>query len=101
MGWAAGSFIFCETVAFRTLGGMSEDLYASEEVEFSRRLRQHARALGKKIVILTRHPLVTSARRITLNSRLEFGRLLWQTIWHRGANLRRRESCPMWYDGRR
>jgi glycosyltransferase involved in cell wall biosynthesis len=100
-GWAAGSFIFCEMAAFRSLGGLSEDLYASEEIEFSRRLRQHARARDKSTVMLTRHPLVTSARRITLSSRLEFGRLLWETVWHRGANLRRRESCPMWYDGKR
>lgn len=100
-GWAAGSFIFCETTAFRALGGLSEALYASEEIEFSRRLRQHARGQGKSTVILARHPLLTSARKATLCSRLEFGRMLWETVWQRGANLRRREACAMWYDGRR
>ena len=101
MGWAAGSFLFCETAAFRVLGGLSEDLYASEEIEFSRRLRQHARGLGKTTVILARHPLMTSARKVKLCSRLEFGRMLWATVWQRGANLRRRDACAIWYDGRR
>ena len=101
MGWAAGSFIFCETAAFRVLGGLSEALYASEEIEFSRRLRRHARGQGKSTVILARHPLATSPRKAMFCSRLEFGRMLWQTVWQRGANLRRREDCAIWYDGRR
>jgi glycosyltransferase involved in cell wall biosynthesis len=101
MGWAAGSFLFCETAAFRVLGGLSEDLYASEEIEFSRRLRQQARGLGKTTVILARHPLMTSARKVKLCSRFEFGRMLWATVWQRGANLRRRDACAIWYDGRR
>jgi hypothetical protein len=101
MGWAAGSFIFCEAAAFRFLGGLSEALYASEEIEFSRRLRRYARQRGKSTIILTRYPLVTSPRKAILCSRLEFGRMLWETVWHRGANLRRREDCAIWYDGRR
>src|SRR5579859_7886506 len=30
--WAAGSFIFCETAAFRKVGGFNLDLFASEEI---------------------------------------------------------------------
>jgi glycosyltransferase involved in cell wall biosynthesis len=101
LGWAAGSFIFCDRAAFVALQGMSEDLYASEEIEFSRRLRRLARQRGKTTVILTCHPLVTSARRVQLCSRFEFGRMLWSTLWQRGGNLRRKEACGMWYDGRR
>ena len=100
-GWAAGSFIFCELAAFRSLGGLSEALYASEEIEFSPRLRRLAREQAKPTVILTRHPLATSGRKSTLCSRLEFGRMLWETVWQRGANLRRRKGCAIWYDGRR
>ena len=32
--WAAGSFILSRADAFRDIGGFSEDLYASEEIEF-------------------------------------------------------------------
>lgn len=41
--WAAGSFIFCEAKAFRTVGGFSEELYVSEEIDLSRRLKRVAR----------------------------------------------------------
>jgi hypothetical protein len=64
--WAAGSFIFCEMAAFRKLDGFSKELFASEEIEFSKRLNILARERRKKIVILHEHPLVTSARKIHL-----------------------------------
>jgi len=100
-GWAAGSFMFCEASAFRELGGMSEQLFASEEIEFSRRLRRLACRRGKRTLILKRHPLLTSSRKIELYSPRDYLRLLSQTVWRRGANLRRREGCDLWYDGRR
>jgi glycosyltransferase involved in cell wall biosynthesis len=100
-GWAAGSFIVCEASAFRELSGMSEELFASEEIEFSRRLRRMARRQGKSTAVLTRHPLLTSSRKVHLCSPGEFLRLLGQTVWRRGANLRSREACGIWYDGRR
>jgi glycosyltransferase involved in cell wall biosynthesis len=100
-GWAAGSFMFCESGAFRELGGLSEDLFASEEIEFSRRLKSLARRQGRRTVILRKHPLLTSARKAQLCSPLEYVRLLIQTVWHRGTNLRQRDGCWLWYDGRR
>ena len=100
-GWTAGSFIFCETSAFRELGGMSEELFASEEIEFSRRLQRMARQRAQRTVILTRHPLLTSGRKVELCSPVEYLRLLGQTVWRRGSNLRRRDGCGIWYDGRR
>jgi glycosyltransferase involved in cell wall biosynthesis len=59
----AGAFIFVETAAFRKVGGFSHKLFAAEELELSKRLKQLARRTGGKIVILHRHPLVTSARK--------------------------------------
>jgi hypothetical protein len=52
-------------------------------------------------VILHRHPLETSARKAHLYSPAEHLRILGRTLWHRGANLKRRQSCHLWYDGRR
>ncbi len=69
-GWAAGSFIFVEAAAFRALGGFSEELYASEEIELFRRLKRVARRARLRIVILRRHPLTTSARKLELYSPL-------------------------------
>ena len=44
--YAAGSFLFCETAAFRKLGGFDENLYASEEIDLSQRLYKLAREIG-------------------------------------------------------
>jgi glycosyltransferase involved in cell wall biosynthesis len=43
----AGSFIFCETAVFRKIGGFSNELFAAEELELSRRLRKLARETGR------------------------------------------------------
>jgi hypothetical protein len=101
MRWAAGSFIFCEAAAFREAGGFSEALYASEEVDLSRRLKRIARRNGRAVVILHRHPLLTSDRKLRLYG---WGKLAWfmlKTIVSAGRTLRSREDCFAWYDGKR
>ena len=97
----AGSFIFCETAEFRRLGGFSEQHFAAEELELTARLKQRARATGRRIVILTRHPLVTSARKMYLYSSWEYSRFLLKTVLSGGRALSNRDACQPWYDGRR
>jgi glycosyltransferase involved in cell wall biosynthesis len=99
--WAAGSFIFCEAAAFRRLGGFSQDLYAAEEIELFRRLKRLARRERRAIVILHRHPLRTSARKAQLYTKREHLVFMLKTLLLGGRNLRSRESCYAWYDGRR
>ncbi|MCI0538234.1 MAG: glycosyltransferase [Verrucomicrobiales bacterium] len=99
--WAAGSFIFCEAAAFRQIGGFSEELFVSEEIDLSKRLKILANQIGKRMVILHRHPLVTSARKIRLYSPWEHISFLIKTALGRGRTLRNRAACPIWYDGRR
>jgi len=99
--WTAGSFIFCETTAFRKIGGFSGELFASEEIDLSKRLKKLARQEGKKVVILHRHPLLTSARKLTLYSRWEYLRFLAKVILHPRKTTQSREACQPWYDGRR
>ena len=99
--WAAGSFIFCEAAAFRAAGGFGEELFAGEEVDLSRRLKRIARRDRRTIVILHRHPLVTSDRKLRLYS---WGELAWfglKTIVSGGRTLRSRQDCSAWYDGKR
>jgi glycosyltransferase involved in cell wall biosynthesis len=98
---AAGSFIFCETAAFRQIGGFDIRLFVSEEIDLSQRLKRLARASGKRAVILHRHPLVTSARKLHLYSTGEHLRFLARTVFGLGRALRDREACHPWYDGRR
>ena len=99
--WAAGSFIFCETAAFRALGGFSTELYAGEEIDLFRRLKRLARRERRTIVILHRHPLVTSARKTKLYRWREHLAVLGKIVSTGGRSLRRRDSCFPWYDGRR
>ncbi len=100
-GWAPGGFLFCEAAAFRQLGGFSYDLYVSEEIEFSRRLKRLARERGRRVVILRRHRLLTSARKLHLYSPAEFRRFVLRSVFSGGQTHRRREECAIWYDGRR
>jgi glycosyltransferase involved in cell wall biosynthesis len=99
--WVAGSFIFCEAAAFRQIGGFNQELYASEELDLSRRLKRLARDKGKQIVILHRFPLLTSARKMHLYSPSEHLWFLAKTVLAGGRTLRSREACHTWYDGRR
>jgi glycosyltransferase involved in cell wall biosynthesis len=99
--WMAGAFIFCEAAAFRAVGGFSEEYYAGEELDLSRRLKALACARGLRVVILTRHPLVSSARKLRLYTWREMGRTLWRALVFRRRMWRSREECAFWYDGRR
>jgi hypothetical protein len=100
-GWAAGSFIFCEADAFRAIGGFSQELFAGEEIELSRRLKRLARQQGKTIVILHRHPLRTSDRKARLYTKREHLAFMVKTLLSGGRTLRDRDACRVWYDGRR
>jgi glycosyltransferase involved in cell wall biosynthesis len=99
--WAAGSFIFCQASAFREAGGFSPDLFASEEVDLSRRLRKLARARGQRLCILHRHPLTTSARKLHLYSAGEHLRFWLGAVLRPKQTIRSRAACANWYDGRR
>jgi glycosyltransferase involved in cell wall biosynthesis len=99
--YAAGSFIFCETAAFRRIGGFNQDLYASEELDLSKRLKKLARELGRGAVILHRHPMVTSGRKLQLYSTGEHLRFLARAFFGWRRTLASRDECHIWYDGRR
>jgi len=97
----AGSFIFCDAAAFRQIGGFSNEFYAAEELELARRLKKLARETGRRIVILHRHPLVTSARKMKLYTAREHLRFLSRVMFNHRRMLTSREEAHLWYDGRR
>jgi hypothetical protein len=98
---AAGSFIFCETRAFRDVGGFSLELFATEELELFKRLKRVARAIGRTIVILHEHPLLTSDRKARLYTKREMAGMLLKSVLTFGRAMRNRDDCYHWYDGRR
>jgi glycosyltransferase involved in cell wall biosynthesis len=99
--WCAGSFIFCEATAFRAIGGFSTEFFASEELDFSQRLKAFGKTKGRRLIILRRHPLITSARKMRLYKHRDYLRLLWRMFLTQGNAVKQRESCYIWYDGRR
>lgn len=99
--WAAGSFMFCEAEAFRRVGGFSEELFASEELDLYRRLKRLAKSEGRRIVILHRHPIVTSPRKAELYKWRELIAFMIKMLVHPKATVRSRDACYSWYDGRR
>jgi glycosyltransferase involved in cell wall biosynthesis len=100
-----GAFMFVETAAFRKLGGFSLDAYAGEELDLCRRLKLLAAETGSRIVILHRHPIVTSARRIRRYTVLRqiwmICLLLYHIIFDPHHVTTSREAAGPWYDGRR
>jgi glycosyltransferase involved in cell wall biosynthesis len=99
--WAAGAFIFVNATAFREVGGFDDELYAAEEIDLFRRLKRAARAAGRTITILHRHPLVTSDRKVHLYSWREMIGFMVRTALAPRRTLRSQEQCFTWYDGRR
>jgi glycosyltransferase involved in cell wall biosynthesis len=99
--WMAGSFIFCEAEAFRAIGGFSRELFAAEELDMSKRLKKLARLRGKRLTILHRHPLVTSARKMKLYTPRELLGFIRRAAFAPRQTLSNRAACQPWYDGRR
>ena len=97
----AGSFIFVEAAAFRQVGGFSHEFFAAEELDLSIRLKKLARATKRKVVILHRHPIKTSARKMKLYTGRELGGFFLRSIFSHRKTIRNREAAFMWYDGRR
>ena len=101
MHWAPGGFLFCEAGAFRELGGFNLDLFVSEEIDLSQRMKRLARARGKRLIVLHRHPLPTSPRKLHLYSRAEHWEYTKRFLRHPFSAKRSADACPLWYDGRR
>jgi len=106
--WAAGSFIFCTAEGFHAVGGFNEELFASEEIDFSKRLKRHGRARGKGphargkgFTILRRHPLRTSERKMHLYSLPEICGFTLRYLCSPRRTVRNRQLLKLWYDGRR
>jgi glycosyltransferase involved in cell wall biosynthesis len=99
--WVAGSFIFCEREAFRKVGGFSLELFASEEIDLSKKLNKLAREQGREVVILHRHPMLTSARKMRLYSPGELLAFTRKAVFSPRKTTTSREACAPWYDGRR
>ena len=95
-GLAAGCFVYCTRRVFEAVGGFDEDLYAGEEVFFSRAVKKHGR------FVVLKQPVVTSGRKLRTYSFWEILRLLTGFILGGGMrSMKCRDRLGLWYDPRR
>jgi glycosyltransferase involved in cell wall biosynthesis len=99
--WASGAMFVCRADAFRDVGGFSQELYASEEIDLSMRLKKWGRRRGLKFVILRGHPLETSSRKVQIYSGKEIAKQFLGLALRPRRSLKDRKHLAIWYDGRR
>ena len=100
MRWPAGSFLFCRSDAYWELGGFSERFYAAEEIEFSQRMKRWATSHGKKCLILTGHPHVSSGRKLMIYGKWDIILLALRAICCPGRTLGSAHGLGYFYERR-
>lgn len=93
---AAGCFVFCRRDDFNSLGGFSEDVYASEEIWFSRQLRRLGRKHGQHFDIIVDIPAHSSGRKLEWYSTGRQAMLLIMLTFFPFA-VRFKSLCGFWY----
>ena len=101
MCWPAGSYIFCRTRDFCELNGFSERLYASEEIDFGRRLKKLGKQRQQHLKIFSETPISTSDRKAYCTSVGEILKLVFLWVFTTGRSVQKAENCGYWYDGQR
>jgi glycosyltransferase involved in cell wall biosynthesis len=92
----AGCFLYCTRDGFDATGGFSENVYASEEIWFSRSLARWGRAQKKTFEIITDPPVVTSNRKFHWFSPLQMaGQFLVVLLFPFAPRFR--SLCAFWY----
>jgi len=92
---AAGCFMFCTRAAFDGVGGFDEQLFAAEEIFFSRALRRQGR------VVILKEQVTTSGRKLRTHSAREiFGEMIRISLKGR-KGLKSRSNLGLWYGPRR
>lgn len=99
--WAAGALVVCRADAFRDVGGFDQELYAADEVTLSQKLKKWGRQRGLQFVILRKHPLESSARKVKLYSAGEITGQILRVLLHPRRALQDKKQLSVWYDGRR
>lgn len=99
--WAAGALVVCRRDAFEEIGGFDQDLYALDEIRLSKQLKRWGRQRGLHFTILTKHPLETSARKVSLYSSREIAGQIFRIFLLPKKTLQDKKHLSVWYDGRR
>ncbi len=97
LGVAAGSYVYCLRAAWADVGGFDEQVYAGEELFFSRKLKRWAKKHGMRFHVFASHPVITSARKLDWYGQGELLRRFLRMVIQPNA-IKRREACGLWYE---
>ena len=93
---AAGSFIFCPSNGFHDIGGFDEQIYAGEEIFFSRKIKTWGKKNNLLFTIINDCEVITSSRKFQWYSSIQIALLLMLFTVFPFA-LRNRSLCNFWY----
>ncbi len=99
--WAAGALVVCRRDAFEEVGGFDQELYALDEIRLSKQLKEWGRQRELQFAILTKHPMETSSRKVSLYSGREVAFLMFRIFFLPRRTLYDKKHLSIWYDGRR
>jgi hypothetical protein len=91
----AGAFLFTTREIFDRAGGFDEQLFAGEEIYFSRALKK----LGRFRVLAD--PVVTSGRKLRMHSAGQILGLTVGIVLRGKRGVKSRDKLDLWYDGKR
>lgn len=92
---APGAYLYCLRDAWVETGGFDEQVYVSEEIGFSIKLKTWCRRNGLKFRIITRASVVTSSRKLKWYSQRQILRQMF--VLARPSAMRQRRNCGVWY----
>jgi glycosyltransferase involved in cell wall biosynthesis len=96
LGYAAGAFVYCRREGWEQTGGFSHDLYASEEIAFSRMLRRWGRERGMAFKVLPQQ-MDTSMRKARWYGPWRIVGMMLPLLFM-PWRLRSRRHCSTWYE---
>lgn len=91
----AGAFLFTTRENFHAIGGFDPELFAGEEIFFTRAIKQ----LGRFQLLPT--PVLTSGRKLRMHSAGFMFRRLFALIVGGRRAVTSRDKLDLWYDGKR
>jgi glycosyltransferase involved in cell wall biosynthesis len=91
----AGAFLFTTRENFQAAGGFDNGLFAGEEIYFTLALKKQGRFR------VLREPIVTSGRKLRMNSAWQILGLSAGIILRGKRGVRSRDKLDLWYDGKR
>ena len=94
---AAGCFIFCLREGYIASGGFSENVYATEEIWFSLKLKSWGKQHDMGFRIITDYPVRTSARKLHWYSHSQALAMTLPVLLF-PILFRSRRFCKLWYE---